>query len=675
MRTVSNKKLRVLQSLSLALLLAFLSCSEDEPNKVEPDEPDRSSLLVTNLSVFAIGESGNASDIQLSFDAPENLEDILEFRIVILKSEKEVLSAEEAENLTENRYFSVAPSNDDNYNVTLPEVLLDSDGDDVGESIPYKLIVISLVETGTGTDFLVSESSTTFLITNVTKLNVQNIEIFAFGEQGSAGDIVVSFDGAEDAERIAEYRIIILKTENETISTEEARVLGQNQYQQVTNLEDSYTVRLSENQSDADGDEIMYSQAYVLVIVSVLVEDEFILSGRTSEFVIGNTLELKASSIEACDIRDANNSSDLDVMFAATGDNVFVDGFRIFVVKSSSASSFDLDIAKNVPEASYTFVSPGETQYKITLNDNLSDTDGDLISENIEYRIGILTLFSSGSNGASVLSDLSEPFELKPFDPIRSTTLASFNNNVGLDGMDIDSQGNIYVSNYMGNNGREVFKITSDGTISTFALLEAAPGGLVVDSQDNVIVMTTARQLQKISPVGEVSLYAEGTDFAGLTRDPSDNVYATGWVHPNLLKIDPTGRVDTIATDDRLRRSAGIVYNVDNNTIYTGQFNDGKIYQITMQGEVTELTDLDGGIGYLTEMNGNMYATLHNRNTVIKVSFNGESEVIAGSGESGEKDGPLLDSRFNEPNGITGDSQNNLLIINDANDRVITLQL
>lgn len=95
-----------------------------------------------------------------------------------------------------------------------------------------------------------------------------------------------------------------------------------------------------------------------------------------------------------------------------------------------------------------------------------------------------------------------------------------------------------------------------------------------------------------------------------------------------------------------------------------------------MSGEVSLLATVVGGIGYLTEMNGFLYAAGFHGNKISKINLDGDVEQIAGTGVGSQTDGDLLEATFIKPNGIVGDAENNVLYVSEwGSPRVTKIQL
>ncbi len=245
-----------------------------------------------------------------------------------------------------------------------------------------------------------------------------------------------------------------------------------------------------------------------------------------------------------------------------------------------------------------------------------------------------------------------------------------------------DSSGNFYVADW---NKHKIFKITPDGTVSTFA------GTGKSGYKDH----NTATLAQFRNP-------------SGITMDANGNLYVADNSNNCIRKIvvinGAAGAVSTFAGTGKsgykngsattAQFSAPVNIRMHNNYFYVADFGNHAIRQIAPDGNVTTLS---GGIGagvtdgaanvakhngpYRLALNkqGVLYVVNVYANTVRQISFtqgaistNVNVTTVGGLGNvSGYTDATTGNSaRFNYPHGITVDSAGNLYIADLANNRI-----
>jgi sugar lactone lactonase YvrE len=285
-------------------------------------------------------------------------------------------------------------------------------------------------------------------------------------------------------------------------------------------------------------------------------------------------------------------------------------------------------------------------------------------------------------------------------------------------GIAIDASGIIYVAD---SSNYRIRKILPNGTVSTFAgsgiqgyqdgPAETAQftgiNDITLDISGNLYLGDTYR-IRKILPNGTVSTlagtettgYQDGTGESasfsnnvanGIEVDANGNLYVVDKGNNRIRKILPNGTVSTIAGtgvqqyQDGPAETAsfsnmdGMV--LDNNgNLYVG--DDHRIRKILPNGTVstlagTEFGHQDGPAGtaaftniqdLVIDSSSNLYVLEYN--WVRKVTPDGTTSTIVGSGIDGYEDGPGEIAKFNEPDRLTMDVSGNMYIADTYNNRI-----
>ena len=143
-----------------------------------------------------------------------------------------------------------------------------------------------------------------------------------------------------------------------------------------------------------------------------------------TEIITGQIPTSPATDITVSDISDNHNGSDMQIGFTRISDESLASEYRIMVVKSVNAASFDLAAAEAV-NTNFTSVNTGTTEV-ITLSDNAADTDGDLITEDVPYKIFILTIADGTNSNINALSDGSDEIILRSSTSAKTLTSDNF---------------------------------------------------------------------------------------------------------------------------------------------------------------------------------------------------------------------------------------------------------
>jgi len=302
-------------------------------------------------------------------------------------------------------------------------------------------------------------------------------------------------------------------------------------------------------------------------------------------------------------------------------------------------------------------------------------------------------------------------------------TGAIFNNPQGIA---VDVQGNIYISDTFNNRIR---KIATDGTVSTVAGNGTAgyldsdaadaefyyPQGLTLDSQGNIYVADYGNNvIRKITTDGTVSTYAgngvaayvDGAAInvaafsgpAALAFDKQGNLYVADENNNMIRKITSAGVVSRVAgvtsagytnttvntansVYGAFRKPSGIAVD-GNGTIYVADLGNSAIRQITSAGVITTIA---GGPGQTTlvgtpfgltmDVNGNLFIT-DEAGRVMELTSTKILYLLAGSPSvMGYADGSGTTAQFNTPLGIAVDANGNIYIADSNNNRIRKLNV
>lgn len=302
-------------------------------------------------------------------------------------------------------------------------------------------------------------------------------------------------------------------------------------------------------------------------------------------------------------------------------------------------------------------------------------------------------------------------------------TAASF---AGPTGITVDSAGYIYVA----DDGQRIRKVSPAGYVitlagngsTTFADGAAAvatfnaPRGIVVDPSGTVYVTdANNNRIRKVTSDGTVSTFAGngGTAFAngngtsativgaqGIAIDASGNLYVAETGGNRIRKITSGGVVTTLAgngvtgcangsgTAAAFHFPGGVTVG-DSGNLYVADTYNNRICRITPAGVVTTLAGnggtafadgtgtaatFDTPYGITYDPQGYLYVADWNHNRIRRVSLSGVVTTVAGSGSISFGDGTGTSAGFYFPYGIASDAYGKLYVTDYLNRRVRVLQ-
>lgn len=235
-------------------------------------------------------------------------------------------------------------------------------------------------------------------------------------------------------------------------------------------------------------------------------------------------------------------------------------------------------------------------------------------------------------------------------------------------GIAIDSNNNVFIAD---SNNDKIKKITPSGAVTTFAGSGSSgfadgqgtaaqfnfPVGLAIDSQDNLYVTDYQNnRIRKITPSGVVSTFAgNGTDGSqdgqgvnaeftsplGIAVDSQNNVYIGDEGIYNIRKITPNGDVTTLAG--------------------SGVFGDAN-----GQGTNAQFTYPSG---LSVDKQGTIYVADYSNNRIRKITPNGLVSTFVGS-SSGFINGSGANAKFNTPYSVIIDDNYDVYITDRGNYKI-----
>lgn len=206
------------------------------------------------------------------------------------------------------------------------------------------------------------------------------------------------------------------------------------------------------------------------------------------------------------------------------------------------------------------------------------------------------------------------------------TTFASGSPLNAPEEMVFDATGNLYTTN---RNGNTVSKITSSGTISTFASGTASllnkPIGLAIDPSGNLYVANeNGASITKLTPAGVASTFATSVGTYGLASDAAGNIYAAPG-GSSIVRFTPQGVSSTFATTN-LSTPRGMTFDASGN-LFVANFGNHTIARFTPAGTGSTYltaTGLPGPNDVAFDSLGNLYVAGNGNRTVQKYNAAGE---------------------------------------------------
>lgn len=232
------------------------------------------------------------------------------------------------------------------------------------------------------------------------------------------------------------------------------------------------------------------------------------------------------------------------------------------------------------------------------------------------------------------------------------------------DGLAVDMYGNIYASYYPGT---EVTKITPDGHAEIYADGFNHPNGLIIGPTGNLFVANSGgNEVYEVYPDGTKGVFANVPRPNILLFLPDSTLLVGSYPNSTIYKVDLAANVTVWHSGAPLNGPIGLNRDEDG-TIYTGNFNDGRVFRVNASKEFTQIGDVSGWMGFMTTSGDYIYATAYERHSIIRIAKNGSGQItFAGTGVKGTVDGYIEFAQFDTPNGITASVTGDTLYISES---------
>ena len=235
-------------------------------------------------------------------------------------------------------------------------------------------------------------------------------------DNANGSDLQVTFDKATDETGIFEYRMICVKEQQASSYTlADAAAVPSAQFEPVLPTGNNITANFNPNSMDSDGDLLrMNTQYRVFIYAAPDGTNRTIgsLSNASNQIVLTAPEADLATNIVANDVANFHSGLDLEVQFTKAANENTIDEYRIIVVKSAVAGSFDLLQAESLTGNTFFAVAPSGSNIQTVLEAGTTDSDGQLISEGVPYKVFVLSMADGTNAVVNSLSIESNEIEL-----------------------------------------------------------------------------------------------------------------------------------------------------------------------------------------------------------------------------------------------------------------------
>lgn len=253
---------------------------------------------------------------------------------------------------------------------------------------------------------------------------------------------------------------------------------------------------------------------------------------------------------------------------------------------------------------------------------------------------------------------------------IAQTTVSTFPDGTPDDAIAIDSNGNLYGSNFTGDT---VFKFDALGNMTPFITGLNTPNGLAFDSSDNLYVCDfSANTIFRFDDTGvlDTSIIIPGNPSGLIKAFDNDDMIYTRFSGNTINRITPAGVITEVSSAPELNGPVGLTYD-EFGILYVGNYNNREIYRVEANGDLTYIAQLPASgpmpnLGFITYAQGRIFGTVLGDHKIYSVDPNEvDSYLLFAGSVQGTMDGNIAVATFDRPNGILANATGDVIYVTD----------
>ncbi|MDN4492157.1 copper amine oxidase N-terminal domain-containing protein [Ureibacillus aquaedulcis] len=233
-------------------------------------EKNTAALAVKGVIAKDVGDAGNGTDLEVSFNRITDETIISEYRIMVVRAE-DSFDLTKA-NLVPAANYTKVSKNGQNQKVKLSILTKDVSGYVIEPDQPYVVYVLSVSNTG-NINALSAPSAPAVTLSNPKVDEVTNVTVQDNGDTGNGLDLDISFDRAATETNISYYEVFVVKSSSNFTLTTVNSILDSTRKTKVEKSEGGgkgpIAITLNSSSKDVDGELIQKNVSYKIYVLSV----------------------------------------------------------------------------------------------------------------------------------------------------------------------------------------------------------------------------------------------------------------------------------------------------------------------------------------------------------------------------------------------------------------------
>ncbi|WP_433750549.1 stalk domain-containing protein [Paenibacillus amylolyticus] len=370
---------------------------------------------VTSLRAADISDYGDGRDLEINFTQPSTTSNITYYRAFVVKAkDSSAFNLAAANKVSSANSTIIYKGNSTAVKSQLTSSTRDTSGELIKSGTAYVVYILS-VSTNTTTDSKLSAASSSLTLSVNTATSPVITQVKDNSDYGDGRDIQVSFNRSSDESKVANYRIFVVRNSvASSFNLTTASNLSSSLYYTVNKTGNNITTTLPSSMKDTSGYNVTNLQDYRIFVMAVgNQQNGYTNALSASSTVLRLTTNGNAgviSNLAVADISDYGDGRDLRVSFNKAADESRISAYRVYVVRSANVGSFTLSAAN--ASNNYTQVNKTGGNQSVTLPNYAVDTNGYTITNNVAYRVFVLSVNNNGNSSQNALSGYSSQITL-----------------------------------------------------------------------------------------------------------------------------------------------------------------------------------------------------------------------------------------------------------------------
>ncbi|WP_186333822.1 copper amine oxidase N-terminal domain-containing protein [Paenibacillus xylanexedens] len=371
---------------------------------------------VTSLRAADISDYGDGRDLEINFTQPSTTSNITYYRAFVVKAkDSSAFNLAAANKVSSANSTIIYKGNTAAVKSQLTSSTRDTSGELIKSNTAYVVYILSVSTNEATTDSKLSAASSSLTLSVNTATSPVITQVRDNSDYGDGRDIQVSFNRSSDESKVANYRVFVVRNSvASSFNLATASNLSSSLYYTVNKTGNNITTTLPSSMKDTSGYNVTNLQDYRIFVMAVgNQQNGYTNALSASSTVLRLTTNGNAgviSNLAVADISDYTDGRDLRVSFNKAADESRISAYRVYVVRSGNVGSFTLSAAN--ASNNYTQVNKTGGNLSVTLPNYAVDTNGYTITNNVAYRVFVLSVNNNGNSSQNALSGYSSQITL-----------------------------------------------------------------------------------------------------------------------------------------------------------------------------------------------------------------------------------------------------------------------